>query len=80
MGKVVITLKIVQIEEKSYFLHYFPREKARQFGNMTQINGAGQLLYTIFCLKIAFEKVFPKAGKNGYKTYFIQFSQKTNNF
>ena len=62
MRKIVITLKIVQIEEKSYFFALFPsgKGKAKAVWKHDQImySGAGQLLYTIFCLKIAFERSY----------------------
>ena len=58
MRKVAITLKIVQIEEKSYFFALFPSGKGKAVCKLNQMlfSGAGQPLYTIFCLKIAFER------------------------
>ena len=55
-AKIEITLKIVQIEEKSYFFALFPSGKGQT--NQIMDSGAGQLLYTIFCLKIAFERSY----------------------
>ena len=56
MRKIAITLKIVQIEEKSFF----PSGKGKAVWKHEQImySEAGQLLYTIFCLKIAFERSY----------------------
>ena len=57
MRKIAITLKIVQIEEKSYLFPLFSSGKGKAVWKHAQIaySGAGQLLYTIFCLKIAFK-------------------------
>ena len=37
MRKIAITLKIVQIDEKSYFFPLFSSGKGRQFGNMPRL-------------------------------------------
>ena len=60
MRKNAITLKIVQIEEKSYFFPLFPSGKGKAVWKLDQImySGAEQLLCTIFCLKIAFERSY----------------------
>ena len=60
MRKIAITLKIVQIEEKSYFFELFLSGKGKTVWKHNQItySGTGQLLYTIFCLKIAFERSY----------------------
>ena len=60
MRKIAITLKIVQIEEKSYFFALFPSGKGKAVWKHDQImySGAEQLLYAIFCLEIAFERSY----------------------
>ena len=60
MRKVAITLKIVQIEEKSYFFALFSQGKGKAVWKHDHImySGAGQPLYAIFCLKIAFERSY----------------------
>ena len=60
MRKIAITLKIVQIDEKSYFFPLFSSGKDNAVWKHAQIaySDAGQLLYTIFCLKIAFERSY----------------------
>ena len=60
MRKIAITLKIVQIDEKSYFFPLFSSGKGKAVWKHAQIaySDAGQLLYTIFCLKIAFERSY----------------------
>ena len=57
MRKIAITFKIVQIEEKSYFFRIISSGK-RQGSLEKWRDYAGQLLYTIFCLKIAFERSY----------------------
>ena len=59
MRKIAITLKIVQIEEKSYFSHYFLQEKARQFGNMTRlcIQGLNNFYIPSFASKLLLKEV-----------------------
>ena len=60
MRKIAITLKIVQIEEKSYFFLLFSSGKGKSVWKHDQIaySGAGQFLYTIFSLKITFERSY----------------------
>ena len=60
MRKIAITLKIVQIVEKSYFFPLFSSGKDKAVWKHAHIvySDAGQPLYTIFCLKIAFERSY----------------------
>ena len=60
MRNIAITLKIVQIEEKLYFYTLFCLGKGKTVWKHDQImySEAGQLLYAIFCLKIAFERSY----------------------
>ena len=55
MQKIAITAKIVQIEEKSYFSHYFFREKARYLCSLDTLSTlsvvvfAGWLATFLYC-------------------------------
>ena len=74
MRKVAITLKIVQIEEKSFFSNYFLREKARQFGNMTRlcILGLDNFYIPYFASKLLLKEVI---CKKTVKNVFFQQNQ-----
>ena len=81
MRKIAITLKIVQIEEKSFFFsHYFFREKARQFVNMTIIciQGLDTFYIPSFASKLLLKEV--KSVKNPSKTYFSTESSTYRDF
>ena len=53
MRKVAITLKIVQIEEKFFRIIFLGKREGSLETWPYYVFRAGQLLYTIFCLKIA---------------------------
>ena len=65
MRKIGITLKIVQIEEKSYFLALFLSGKGKTVWKHDHImySGAGQLLYTSFASKLLLKEVICKKNR-----------------